>query len=67
MLRPDRVFPGGAAVGAVIFGGTGLVLGAVFGWFFNEHSWQEVPLDQLEVSFVTPPAGEVGLGLSVRF
>ena len=58
---------GGAAVGAVIFGGTGLVLGAVFGWFFNVHSWQEVPLDQLEVSFVTPPAGEVGLGLSVRF
>ena len=54
------------AGGAVIFGGGGLVLGALIGMGDSEV-WEPVPLDQLRVSFVPQRDGRFSLGLSVRF
>ncbi len=52
-----------AAGGAVV----GLVLGLVVGAAMSTDDWDEVPLDQLRVSFVPQRDGRFGLGLSVTF
>ena len=57
----------GAAIGAVAFGGAGLVLGAIHGLFASIDRWEEVPLDRVRVSFGPQPDGRFGLGASVRF
>ena len=53
----------GAGIGAV----AGLLLGAVVGAFFTTDRWEQVPLDQLRVSFVPQRDGRFRLGLSVGF
>lgn len=54
---------GGAVVGGLAFGLGGLLMGALINW----ARWEEVPLDQIRVSFV-PERGEgFGFALSVRF
>lgn len=58
---------GGAAIGAVLVGGTGLVFGAVYGLFASTDRWEEVPLDRLRVSFLPQSEGRFALGWSVRF
>ena len=50
-------------------GGTlaGLLIGSIVGALIKTERWEEVPLDQLRVSFVPQRDGRFGLGLSVRF
>ena len=50
---------GGAVVGTLL----GLVIGAVM----TTYRWEEVPLDQLRVSFGPQRDGRFGLGAPVRF
>ena len=52
---------------AAIFGAGGALLGALFGAAFQTDRWEEVPLDQLRVSFVPQRDGRFALGLSVEF
>ena len=54
------------AGGAVIFGGGGLVLGALIGMGDSE-GWEPVAMDQLRVTFVPQRDGRFALGLSVAF
>ena len=56
-----------ALVGGVIGGFGGLVAGALIGSATNTDRWEEVPLDQLRVSFGPQPDGRMALGLLVRF
>ncbi len=56
-----------ALVGAVIGGFGGLVTGALIGLEIETDRWEEVPLDQLRVSFVPQRDGKFGFGASVRF
>ncbi len=46
-------------------GGIGTGIGAVIGSAFTGERWEEVPLDQLRVSFAPQRDGRFGLGLSV--
>ena len=57
----------GAGIGAVAFGGAGLILGSIYGLFASIDRWEEVPLDRLRVSFVPHPDGSTGLRVSVTF
>ena len=57
----------GAAVGAVVFGGAGLILGTIYGLFASTGRWEEVLLDRLRVSFLPQSDGRFALGWSVRF
>ena len=52
-----------AATGAV----AGLLLGAVIGALIKTDRWEEVPLDQLRVTFVPQRDGRFAFGLSLRF
>jgi hypothetical protein len=52
----------GGAAGAVV----GLLVGTTAGLLIKSDRWEEVPLDQLRVSFVPGPDG-FALGLSVAF
>ena len=45
----------------------GAGIGAFIGSAFTGDRWEEVPLDQLRVSFAPQRDGRLGLGLSVRF
>ncbi len=57
----------GAAVGLLVVSAVGAFVGAIVGAPINTDRWEEVPLDQLRVSFVPQRDGRFGLGLSVRF
>lgn len=56
-----------AAVGAVVFGAGGALIGGLIGAMSTGTRWEEVPLERLRVSFVPQRDGRLGLGLSVRF
>ncbi len=56
-----------AALGAFVFGGLGGVIGLIAGTASPGERWEEVPLDQLRVSFGPQRDGPFGLGLLVRF
>ncbi len=59
---------GGAIMAAfpiVVGGGAGI--GALVGWLIKSDRWEEVPLDQLRLSFVPQRDGRFALGLSLRF
>jgi hypothetical protein len=47
--------------------GAGLVVGAYIGALIKTDRWEEVPLDQLRVSFVPQRDGRLGLALSISF
>ncbi len=53
--------------GAVIVGAGGALVGAIVGAMITGTRWEEVPLDQLRVSFGPQRNGRFGLGLSMRF
>jgi len=55
------------AVSAGFFAASGAVVGAVIGALVKTERWEEVPLDQLRVSFVPLGEGRFALGLSVEF
>ncbi len=55
------------AVSTVITFAGGALLGAVTGAFIKSDKWEEVPLDQLRVSFVPQRDGRFAFGLSVAF
>ncbi len=59
------------AFGAVLYGLAGAAVGAglgvIVGALIKTKRWEDVPLDQLRVSFVPQRDGRFGLGLSVRF
>ena len=55
------------ALGAGVLGVLGAVIGAAIGRGSESDRWEEVPLDQLSVSFVPQRDGRFGLGLSVAF
>jgi len=59
----SRLGEGGMAAGALLGTVTGLVVGTIT----SGERWEEVPLDQLQVSFVPQRDGRFALGLSVRF
>ena len=57
-----------SALGGALVGGLGgVVVGALIGATIETDRWEEVPLDQLRVSFGPQRDGRFGLGLSVRF
>ncbi len=56
-----------ALAGAVILGAGGALVGAILGAMISGTRWEEVPLDQLRVSFGPQRDGRLGFGLSVRF
>jgi len=56
-----------ALAGGVIGGFGGLMAGALIGSAIKTDRWQEVPLDQLRVSFGPQRDGRFGFGASVRF
>ncbi len=58
---------GEAAKPLLIGGAAGAFVGALIGAATNTDRWEEVPLDQLRVSFGPQPDGRIALGLSVRF
>ena len=58
---------GEAAKPLLIGGAAGAFVGALIGAATNTDRWEEVPLDQLRVSFGPQRDGRFGLGLSVRF
>ncbi len=58
---------GEAARGLLVWGAAGAFLGALIGASTNTDRWEEVPLDQLRVSFGPQRDGRFGLGASVRF
>ncbi len=58
---------GEAAKALLIGGAAGAFVGALIGAATNTDRWEEVPLDQLRVSFGPQPDGRIALGLSVRF
>jgi hypothetical protein len=53
----------GAGIGATV----GFVAGLVTGLAWRTDRWEEVPLDQLRVSFTPQRDGRFALGFSVRF
>ena len=53
----------GAGLGAAV----GIPVGALIGLAVRTDRWEEVPLDQLRVSFGPQRAGRFGLGFSVAF
>jgi hypothetical protein len=53
--------------GALVGGLGGVVVGALIGATIETDRWQEVPLDQLRVSFGPQRDGRFGFGASVRF
>ncbi len=55
-----------ALMGGVIGGFGGLVAGALIGSAIKTDRWQEVPLDELRVSFGPQRDGRFGFGASVR-
>ena len=56
-----------AGIGALGGGAVGTLIGLGIGAASKSERWEEVPLDQLRVSFVPQRDGRFGLGLSVRF
>ena len=56
-----------ALFGAGIGGLAGLFVGGITGAFIKSDRWEEVPLDQLRVSFVPLRDGRFAFGLSVAF
>ena len=69
-LEDDNVcdcHPAGMAVGGLGVGALGALIGAGVGAATKSDRWEEVPLDQLRVSFVPQRDGRFGLGLSLRF
>ena len=62
-FTPAGVYGGAAAVGAA----GGALIGVIIGALTKTDRWEEVPLDQIRVSFVPQRDGRFGLGFSVRF
>ncbi len=64
----DPVFTSeeGALLGAVLFGGAGVFIGAMIGEVKVER-WGAIPLDRLRVSFAPQRDGRFALGVSVGF
>ena len=58
---------GTAAIGAGVVSVAGAMVGIVVGALIKTERWEEVPFDQLRVSFVPQRDGRLGIGLSVRF
>ena len=58
---------GGAAVGFLMGGAAGALVGAGVGLLIKSDRWEEVPLHALRVSVAPQRDGRFGLGLSVRF
>ena len=56
-----------ALLGAVLFGGAGVFIGAMIGYYVTVERWGAIPLDRLRVSFAPQRDGSLGLGVSVRF
>ena len=52
---------------ALIFGGVGVLVGAIVGHRIKTDLWEEVPLERLRVSLAPQGGGGFALGLSVRF
>ncbi len=51
----------------LFFGAGGALIGGVIGALIKSDRWEEVPLDQLRVSFAPQRDGRFAFGLSVRF
>lgn len=60
-----RMTTGGYVAGAVIFGGIGAGLGVLIASRMDH--WEQVPLDQLQVSLAPHRDGRLGIGLAVTF
>ena len=56
-----------AAIGAVVFGGAGAIIGYIVGHFIGGDRWEEVPLDRRRVSLVPQRDGRLVLAVSVAF
>ncbi len=54
-------------LGAVALGVTGALIGGTIGALIKHDRWEEVPLDQLGVSFLPQRDGRFAFSLSVRF
>ena len=54
-------------IGAVAVGLAGALVGGTIGALIKTDRWEEVPLDQLRVSFAPQRDGRFAFGLSVRF
>ncbi len=54
-----------AALGAVVFGGIGGIVGAVAGALTKTERWREVPLDQLGVTLAPQSGGGLSVGLRI--
>lgn len=54
-------------IGAVAVGLVGALVGGTIGSLIKVDRWEEVPLDQLRVSFAPQRDGRFGLELSARF
>ena len=54
-------------IGAVAVGLAGALVGGTIGSLIKTDRWEEVPLDQLRVSFGPQRDGRLGVGASVRF
>ena len=52
---------------ALIFGGVGVLVGAIVGHAIKTDRWEEVPLERLRVSLAPQRDGRFALGFSVRF
>ena len=71
-IIPERCgldFPeaGCRAVGATVGAVGGALFGAIVGALIKTERWEEVPLDQLRVSFAPQRDGRFGVGVSVSF
>ncbi len=62
VISPEMLVIGGAIVLGAVGAGIGAVIGSI-----KSDRWEEVPLDQLRVSFVPQRDGRFAFGLSVRF
>ncbi len=59
----DDLYPLAIFAGAVIGGGSGLLIGSLVGASIKTDRWEAVPLERIRVSLM--PAGNGGLGVVV--
>ena len=60
-------FAGGFATGFAVGFAGGAIIGGVIGAFSKSDRWEEVPLDQIRVSFSPQRDGRFAFGLSLAF